>query len=116
MHNPTSRANNNLNIVKDLAQAPIVMSAIEVLQSFLKKHRELLYEIGGVDTSLWKPRLPHHLAFKILVQIFKQCIHRKILDEATLTCIMSSKCWKVIGSSILSPPRSQLKYFHGHTL
>lgn len=34
MHNPNVRATFNYKIPKDLAQAPIVMSALEVFQSF----------------------------------------------------------------------------------
>lgn len=73
MHNPNVRATHNYSIVDDLAQAPTTMFALKVLQSCMMKSKELWSNIGGVDPldsnimtfspTLWKPRLPHHLAF-----------------------------------------------------
>jgi hypothetical protein len=51
MHNPNAQATHNYSIVEDLAQAPCVMSTLEVLQSFLVQCKELLTTIGGVDPS-----------------------------------------------------------------
>jgi hypothetical protein len=47
--NPNSRASQNYNIVKDLAQAPCAMSALEVLQHCPNQHRMLFATIGTFD-------------------------------------------------------------------
>lgn len=126
MHNLNAKVTYNYNIVEDLAQALVVMSALEVLQIFPTQSKKILSSIDGVDPScsnimsfnpcFWKPYLPHHLAFHVMVHVFRQRVHRKILDEGVLTCIMSSKCWKSLGSPTLSAPISTLKAFDQNTL
>jgi hypothetical protein len=76
-HNPNARAAQNYSIVEDLAQTPCAMSALEVLQSFPSQRKSLLSTLGATETSNpgtivfdptdLKPRLPHHVAFQIVV-------------------------------------------------
>ena len=71
--NHNARAAQFYNVVKDLAQAPCVLSTLEVLQSFPTQRKNLLTTLGAIDldnTNLihfnvenYKPRLPHKLAF-----------------------------------------------------
>jgi hypothetical protein len=49
--NPHAHAAQNYSIVEDLAQAPSVMSALEVLQSCPAQRRDLLKAIGGIDPT-----------------------------------------------------------------
>jgi hypothetical protein len=58
--NPSSRATQNYNIVDDLAQAPCVMSALEVLQHFPSQHRTVLASISVVD-----PKFSNNIMFNL---------------------------------------------------
>jgi hypothetical protein len=49
--NSHAHATQNYNIVEDLAQAPSMMSTLEVLQSFPIQHKALLNAIGGIDPT-----------------------------------------------------------------
>jgi hypothetical protein len=76
-HNLNARAAQNYSIVEDLAQTPCAMSALEVLQSFPSQRKALLSALGATKTTNsgmiifdptdYKPRLPHHVAFQIVV-------------------------------------------------
>ena len=48
-HNTSARAAQNHNIVEDLAQAPLAMSALEVLQTCPTQRKALISTIGGID-------------------------------------------------------------------
>jgi hypothetical protein len=125
-HNPNARASQNYSMVEDLSQTPCVMSALEVLQSFPKA---LLAALGStetrnlstimLDTTDLKPRLPYHVAFQIVVahptKTFTQNIFRTVVDEGTLTCVMSLACWKAIGQPVLSLSPTLLTAFNGHS-
>ena len=50
-HNLNVRESQNYNIVEDLAQAPCVMSTLEVLQSFPMQLKSLLEVIGAQDSA-----------------------------------------------------------------
>ena len=122
-YNPNSCAAQHYSIVEDLAQAPSVMSALEVLQSFPSQQKALLSTIGGVDptdSSLltfdlenFTPRLQHQITLVIQVRINSLNIHRAIVDEGASTCVMSSACWKAIGSPALSSSPNALEAFDG---
>jgi hypothetical protein len=87
------------------------MSSLEVLQSFPSQRKVLLTSLGStetcnlgtimLDTTDLKPHLPYHIAFQIVVahpkKTFIQNIFRTVVDEGTLTCVMSLACWKAIG-------------------
>jgi hypothetical protein len=83
--NPNSRAAQNYNIVEDLAQAPCVMSALEVLQHCPSQRRMLLAAIDAFDLETsnnltfnlddHQPQLSHQLAFQIDVVVHNQQIH-----------------------------------------
>jgi hypothetical protein len=100
--NPSSRAAQNYNIVKDLAQAPCAMSVLEVLQHCPSQSRVLLAIIGvaNPDSSShimftlenYVPRLSHQLAFQVDVVVHNQKIHRTIMDEGASTCVMYLSC------------------------
>jgi hypothetical protein len=121
--NPHARAAQNYSIVEDLAQAPSVMSALEVLQSFPVQRKALLKAIGGIDpidTNLiifdlqdHIPRLPPQLAFQIQVIVSYKKICRTVIDEGASTCVMSITCWKAISSPPLTESHNRLKAFNG---
>lgn len=46
-----AQATHHYNIVEDLAQAPLAMSGLEVLQSFPSKWKSLLSAIRGIDPT-----------------------------------------------------------------
>jgi hypothetical protein len=83
--NPSSRATQNYNIAEDLAQAPCVMSVLEVLQHYPCQRRTLLSTIGDVDPESsnnimfnldnYTSRLSHQLYFQIDVVVHNQQIH-----------------------------------------
>jgi len=106
-YNLIARATQHYSIVEDLAQAPWVMSSLEVLQTFPTHRKSLLYAIGVIDHANLNlitfnlenhvPHLPHQIAFWIQVIIKGNMIHRTIIDEGSSTCIMYVSCWKTIG-------------------
>ena len=79
--------------------------------------------IGGVDptdTSLLAfdlqnsiPWLPHQIVLIIQVVINGLDIHLAVVDEGASTCIMSSSCWKSIGSLALNSSPNALEAFDG---
>jgi hypothetical protein len=83
--NPSSCAAQNYNIVEDLAQAPCVMSALEVLQHFPGQCRMLLAAIGAIDPESsnnimfnldnYTSRFSHRISFQIDVVVHNQQIH-----------------------------------------
>jgi hypothetical protein len=120
--NPHARAAQNYSIFEDLAQAPSVMSALEVLQSCPAQRRALLKAIGGIDptdTNLIVfdledhiPRLPPQLAFQIQVVVTDKSICQTVIDEGASTCVMSFTCWKAIGSPLLNESQNTLRAFN----
>ena len=99
------------------------MSMLKVLQSCPSQRRALLSAIGGVDradTSLlpfdlenFVPRLLHQIALIVQVVINGLDIHRVVVDEGASTCVMSSSCWKAIGSQALNSSPNALEAFDG---
>jgi hypothetical protein len=128
-HNPNARAAQNYSVVEDLSQTPCAMSALEVLQSCPSQRKALLTSLGStetcnlgtimLDTINLKPHLPYHVAFQIVVayptKTFTWNIFHTVVDEGTLTCVMSLACWKAIGQPILSPSPTLLTAFDGHS-
>jgi hypothetical protein len=128
-HNPNARATKNYSVVEDLSQTPCAMSALEVLQSCPAQGKALLTALGSIDTcnpgtiildtTDLKPRLPYHIVFQIVVahptKTFTCNIFRTVVDEGTLTCIMSLACWKAIGQPALSPSPTLLTAFDGRS-
>jgi hypothetical protein len=112
-------------VVEDLSQTPCVMSALEVLQSFLAQRKALLTSLGStetcnpgtimLDTSNLKPCLPYHVEFQIVVAYpkkkFTQNIFHTVVDEGASTCVTSLACWKAIGQPVLSPSPTLLTAF-----
>jgi hypothetical protein len=121
--NPSSRVAQNYNIVEYLAQAPCVMSALEVLQHCPSQRRMLLDAIGIVDPESsnyimfnldnYVSGLSHQLAFQVDVVVHNQQIHRTILDEGASTCVMSLACWKGLKSPALKKSPTMLRAFDG---
>jgi hypothetical protein len=128
-HNPNARAAHNYSMVEDLSQTPCVMSALEVLQSFPAQRKALLTALGStetcnlgtimLDTTDLKPRLPYHIAFQIVVTYpvkkFTRNIFLMVVNEGTLTCVMSLACWKAISQPVFSPSPTLLTTFDGHS-
>jgi hypothetical protein len=121
--NPGSCAAQNYNIVEDLAQAPCVMSALEVLQHCSSQCRMLLAAIGTVDPESsnhimfnldnYASRLSHQLSFQVDVVVHNQQIHQTILDEGASTCVMSLACLKGLKSPALKKSPMMLHAFNG---
>jgi len=99
---------------------------LEVILSFPSQWKALLSaicEIDPADSSLlsfdlenFVPRLPHQIALVIQVGINGINIHRVIVDEGASTCVMSSACWKAIGSLALNSFPNALEAFDGREL
>jgi hypothetical protein len=124
-HNPNAWSSKHYSIVEDIFQAPCAMLEIEVLQSCPTQHKASLSTIGGIDlaefnfisfyTNCNKSRLSHQLALQITVRSLKKNVLRIVLDEGTTTCsIISSTCWKDLGSPQLTTLETILKYFNRH--
>jgi hypothetical protein len=121
--NPHAHVAQNYSIVEDLAQAPFVMSALEVLQSCPIQRKALLKAISGIDPTDTNliifdleyhiPWLPPQLAFQIQVIVSDKNICRTVIDEGASTCVMSITCWKAIGSPPLTESNNTLKAFNG---
>jgi len=111
-YNLNAQATQHYNIIEDLAQVPSAMSALEVLQSFASQQKYLMLAIGGInptdsnliccDLDNHVLRLPHPISFLVQVIINENTIHRTIINEGASTCIMSTTCWKAIGSPTLN--------------
>ena len=96
---------------------------LEVLQIFLSQRKALLSaidEINPSDSSLltfdlenFISRLPHQISLVIQVGINGLNIHRAVVDEGASTCVMSSTCWKAIGSLALTTSPNALEAFDG---
>ena len=65
------------------------------------------------DLTNFVPRLPHQMAFHILVLVKSRRIFRTVIDEGASTCIMSLNCWKTLGSPALNQSPTIPKAFHG---
>jgi hypothetical protein len=128
-HNPNARASQNYSMVEDLSQTPCAMSSLEVLQRCLAQRKSLLTSLGSTETcnlgtimsytTDLKPRLPYHVVFQIVVahptKTFTWNIFCTVVDEGTLTFVMSLACWKAIGHPVLSPSPTLLTAFDGHS-
>ena len=76
-------------MVEDLAQELCVMSSLEVLQNFPTQRKNLLTALGALDldnTNLihfnvqnYKSRLPHQLAFQIIMKVVGKNFFRIVL-------------------------------------
>jgi hypothetical protein len=87
------------------------MLALEVLHMCPTQRNVLLSSLGDLDPSGSnvikfdvvdvKPRLPYHMAFQIHVEGMNITIKPTVIDEGTLTSIMSLSCWKATGSLLL---------------
>jgi hypothetical protein len=121
VHNPQAREAHNYNLVDDLAQSPVSMSVLEVLQTCPTQQKSLLSALGEVDptdTQLitfyldsGEPHLPSLIAFQILVKIWNIIVHRCIIDEGASTCIMSKSVWQKLGSPKLIPSAITLRAY-----
>lgn len=110
-------------VIKDLAQAPSAMSALEVLQTCLKQWKALLFAIGGIDPidsnlitfdlENHVPHLPHQILFLIQVIIKGKMIHQTVIDEGASMCTMLVSCQKSIGSLPLNQSPNTLQAFDG---
>ena len=57
--------------------------------------------------------LLHQIVIVIQFGINGLNIHRAIVDEGASTCVMSSSCWKEIGSPTLTSSLNALEAFYG---
>ena len=87
------------------------------------QRRNLLTMLGDLDldnTNLihfnvenYKSRLPHKLAFQIIMKVVGNKVFRTVLDEGASTLVLSLSCWKAIGSPELVTSPTTLKAFDG---
>jgi hypothetical protein len=123
VHNPQARAAHNYSLVDDLAQSPVTMSVLEVLQTCPTQRKSLLSALGSVDPTdtrlitfdldSCEPHLPAAVAIQIPIKIWNITIHRCIIDEGASTCIMSKTVWQKLGSPDLIPSAITLRAYDG---
>jgi hypothetical protein len=123
VHNPQARETHNYSLGDDLAQSPVAMSVLEVLQTCPTQQKSLLSTLGAVDPAdtrlitfdldSGEPRLPALIAFQIPVKIRNITVHRCIIDEGASTCIMSKTVWQKLGSLELIPSAITLLSYDG---
>jgi hypothetical protein len=128
-HNPNVRDAQNYSVVEDLSQTPCAMSTLEVLQSCSAQRKALLTALGStetcnpgtimLDTTDFKPHLPYHVVFHIVVahpmKTFTWNIFRTVVNKGASTCVMVLACWKAIGHPALSPSPTLLTAFDGRS-
>ena len=120
---PNSQAAQFYNVVEALSLAPYAMSTLEVLQICPIQCKNMLTTLGALDpdnTNLihfnvenYKSRIPHKLAFQIIMKLVEKKVFRTILDEGASTSILSLSFWKSIGSPNLVTSPTNLKAFDG---
>ena len=101
-HNTSTRVAQNYNIVEDLAQAPSVMSALEILQTCPAQRKAFLSAISGIDPQDFmlaifdmeksQTRLSYQLTFQVQVVSKGRPIHHTVIDKGASTCVMSQPC------------------------
>ena len=99
------------------------MSTLEVLQSCPTQRKNLLTAVRALDldnsnlihfnVKNYKSRLPHKLAFQIIMKLVGKKVFRTVLDERASTLVLSLSCWKAIGSLKLVTSPMTLKAFNG---
>ena len=104
--NPNARAAQFYNVVEDLSQAPCAMSTLEVLQSCPMQRKNLLIALQDLDlyntnsihfnVENYKSRLPHKLAFQIIMKVVGKKVFRTVLDEGASTSVLSLSCGKLM--------------------
>lgn len=107
-HNPHAKDSHNYNVVYVLEQWLVVMSALEVLQTFPSQWKDLFSDLRDIDPSdSWlltfdldqsSHSLPSTMSLQIQINIHNITIHRCIVDEDTSTCIMSTQIWNDLSS------------------
>jgi hypothetical protein len=113
----------NYSLVDDLAQSPVAMLVLEVLQTCPTQWKSLLSALGVVDPAdtrlitfdlySGEPRLPALVAFQIPIKIRNITIYHCIIDECASTCIMSKTIWQKLGSPELIPSTITLRDYDG---
>jgi hypothetical protein len=83
----------------------------------------LLATLGAIDPKSsnhimfnldnYPSRLSHQLSFQVDIFFHNQQIHRTIMDEGALTCVMSLVCWKGLKSPTLNKSPMMLRAFDG---
>ena len=58
-----------------------------------------------------KTRLSHNLSFQFHTIVHGKIIHRTIIDEGALTCVMSLSCWRAIGSPDINQSSTTVKAY-----
>ena len=115
------KLHNSTMLFPYLAQAPCVMSTLEVLQSCPTQRKNLLTTLEALDlnnTNLihfnienYESRIPHKLAFQIIMKIIGKKFFRMVLYEGASTLVLSLSCWKCLGSPELVTSPTTLKAF-----
>ena len=101
------------------------MSALEVLQTFPPQRKALFYSLGVSDNSSYsiikfetmgvQPRFPYYVSLLIHVECLNKTIKRTVIDEGVVASVMSSSCWKGLGSPKLSQSTTMLTAFDGRS-
>ena len=61
----------------------------------------------------YKSRIPHKIAFQIIMKVDGKKVFRMVLDEGASTSVLSLSCWKALGSPELVTSSMTLKAFDG---
>ena len=62
-----------------------------------------------------QPRLPYYVSLLIHVECLNNTIKCTVIDEGATTSVMSSSCWKGLGSPELSQSATMLIAFDGRS-
>ena len=99
------------------------MSTLEVLQSCPTQHKNLLTALGALDldnsnlihfnVENYKSRLPHKIAFQIIMKVVRKKVFRTVLDKGASTSVLSLSFWKALDSPELVTSPTTLKDFNG---
>ena len=95
------------------------MYSLEVLQMCPTQRKNLLSVLGAMDPENnnvitfklddFKSSLSHQLAYQLSMKFIGKKIHRIVLDEGSLTSIMSLSYWRAIGSPKINRSATTLK-------
>ena len=67
------------------------------------------------ETHGIQPRFPYYVSLLIHVECLNNTIMRTIIDECTITSMVSLSCWKGLGSPTLSQSANMLTAFDGRS-
>ena len=101
------------------------MSALELLQTCPPQRMALLSGLGVSDDSSSsiikfetmgvQPCFPYYVSLLIHVECLNNTVNRTLINEGISASMMSSSCWKGLGSPELSQSATMLITFDGRS-